>query len=133
MKVADLEGTELDLWVGNALDMRVSIIETAIGATYCADLNRRESYGPAKFEPSRDWALAGPIIEQRRISMEVRAAHIWIARATRGANPMHPARELGHVGPTPLIAAMRVLVAWRFGDEVPDAEKKFIDNSQPQQ
>ncbi|AWL03393.1 phage protein NinX family protein [Massilia oculi] len=119
MRVADLEGPALDLWAGNALDVRVSIVETTIGATYCADLSRRESYGPAKFQPSRDWALAGPIIEQRCISIEARAAHIWIARAHRIETLMRPAQDLEHMGPTPLIAAMRVLVAWRFGDEVP--------------
>ena len=64
---------------------------------------------------STDWALAGPIIERERISVEDcqdGAGLYW--EATR----IEPPAVSEARGPTPLIAAMRCYVASKLGDEV---------------
>lgn len=59
---------------------------------------------------SRDWSLAGPIIERERLAIEPWASmNRWTARSQKFA---------AGVGPTPLIAAMRCYVASKLGDEV---------------
>jgi len=62
-----------------------------------------------KFSPSTDWSQGGPIIEQERIAVQF--GPLWTA--------VH-SKRLGrfNYGPTPLIAAMRCLVASRLGDKV---------------
>ena len=64
---------------------------------------------------STDWALAGPIIERERISIEDcqdGAGLYW--EATR----IEPPAVSEARGPTPLVAAMRCYVASQLGDEV---------------
>ena len=64
---------------------------------------------------STDWALAGPIIERERISVEDcqdGAGLYW--EATR----IEPPAVSEARGPTPLVAAMRCYVASQLGDEV---------------
>ena len=71
-------------------------------------------YFPA-WQPSTDWALAGPIIERERISIEDcqdGAGLYW--EATR----IEPPAVSEARGPTPLVAAMRAYVASKLGDEV---------------
>jgi hypothetical protein len=60
------------------------------------------------FEPSCVWSQAGPIIEREKIALYLNGDDGWTGedgwkRAT---------------GPTPLVAAMRVYVAIKLGDEV---------------
>lgn len=69
------------------------------------------------YSPSADWAQGGPLIEREEIDIycytspkNVPEAGLWAAEIT-GTN--HKKR-----GPTPLIAAMRCLVASKMGDEV---------------
>jgi hypothetical protein len=61
---------------------------------------------------STDWSQGGPIIDRKKIKIDPRngqwAATIWNEASTQ--NPSY--------GPTPLIAAMRCLVASELGDEV---------------
>lgn len=58
---------------------------------------------------SRDWSLAGPIIERERIDLRGDGDGGWIA-----FDNLNPEQA----GPTPLIAAMRCYVASKLGDEV---------------
>ena len=65
--------------------------------------------------PSTDWAQGGPIIERENIKLTPRKPFHddWEAeyRYSQGGG-------LNAFGPTPLIAAMRCLVASKLGDEV---------------
>ena len=74
--------------------------------------------GTYRAEYSTDWAQGGPIIERECIGLRgpsIRgnawAAFIDLSGISQG--PQHR-----HIGPTPLIAAMRCLVASKLGDEV---------------
>lgn len=68
------------------------------------------------FNPSKSWMWGGPIIEREKIDIQCGG---WKWGAWRGSNPdWEPVGEA--FGGTPLIAAMRAYVAWKFGEEVPD-------------
>lgn len=80
------------------------------------------------FHPSTDWAIAGPIIEREdfnvtrvtRAETTERGTDIlrmdgWSACTTESAYWRTPKRGFG---PTPLVAAMRLLVATKLGDTV---------------
>jgi hypothetical protein len=62
---------------------------------------------------STDWAQGGPIIERERIAVKVNGYGWWFARV---------GGDFGQgewvLGDTPLIAAMRVFVASKLGDEI---------------
>ena len=67
---------------------------------------------------STNWAAGGPLIEPERIEL-IDDSPGWLARIdlwSRHGNI--DAREIVVGGPTPLIAAMRCLVASRLGEEV---------------
>ena len=61
------------------------------------------------WHPSTDWAQGGPIIERERITVWNNEVW-WHAAYNDGTDDIY--------GQTPLIAAMRCLVASRLGDEV---------------
>lgn len=62
---------------------------------------------------SEQWSQGGPIIERERINIrdEVTRWAAWMWDKTRCG-------DVSYYGPTPLIAAIRCLVASRLGDEV---------------
>ena len=66
------------------------------------------------YNPSTDWALAGPIIERERIGFKYTGTAMefvaWVNGELSTVNDQH--------GPTPLIAAMRCYVASKFGDDL---------------
>ncbi len=100
MKVADMTGSLLDLWVARAEKNNASF--AGIGRFYT---------------PSTNWAHGGPLIEKNRIDLNAclddGGQHDgWIAFAD----------GVTHVGPTVLIAAMRVLVEMSFGPIAPADE-----------
>lgn len=107
MKVSELTGLLLDIWVAKAAGHQPN--------KYGNLLDVRESGGaPLEFRPSTDWSHGGPIIERERISIDFdtpESGPIWLAFT-----------EIGHEGDgnTPLAAAMRAFVHMKFGDEVPD-------------
>jgi len=71
------------------------------------------------YTPSADWKEGGPLIEKHRISvienLPAMPDSIWEARGSIGA--IGAGWRFAH-GPTPLIAAMRCLVASKLGDTV---------------
>lgn len=74
--------------------------------------------GGMGFEPSRDWAEGGPIIEREEISIAREFASGRIEWAAWTPAPIRDDAESFGYGPTPLIAAMRCYVASQLGDEV---------------
>ena len=90
---------------GAALDWAVCIAEYGYGADY-----KTNRY-------STDWAQGGPIIERERIATTPMTPTVGEDRT-----PYWFANYEGQItyrdGPTPLIAAMRVYVASKLGDDI---------------
>jgi len=102
VKTNKLTGAALDMAVAEASETPIYIS----GKT----LTRMDMDGNVYWQPSTDWAQAGPIIEREKMSIAYNFdEHVW---------------EAGwdcHVsgwGDTPLVAAMRCYVASKLGDEV---------------
>lgn len=109
MKVKVSELTEA------ALDWAVTrCIDPEIGLEQFMAMHGNYQYGKGTFEYSTEWALGGQIIEHNVILLD--------GFSTDGcAYKSWSASMLGMVnesGPTPLISAMRCLVASKFGVEV---------------
>lgn len=116
MKVTNLEGALLDLWVARAEGKCYTQNPGEWGLACINDLGRlsiaKVSWDCARyFEPSKNWAHGGPIIDRERISINERDGDCWQAHKTCGWSKF---------GPTPLVAAMRAYVASKFGEELPD-------------
>ena len=120
MKVAELDGAQLDAWVARADGRAVEIVDQGenTGPRFYARLTRTG----AVWWPSSKWSQGGPLIERERIVTFPDGAGGWAAFVQEN-------RECSYVdttaydemrGPTLLIAAMRAYVAFKFGDEVPD-------------
>lgn len=114
-KVSELKGAELDYWVARAIGVEAKL-RTYQGRTDCI--------GPDYiFAPSYRWDHGGPIIDELKITV-VFHEHLskttvpWSAGVSTGDPRLGADRSCG---PTPLIAAMRAVVAEKFGEEVPDA------------
>lgn len=107
MRVAELEGALLDLWVARAENVGVY-----------ADAHGDVWQGNRTYRPSSDWARGGPIIEHARIQIVPQDVnHLrWSAYIDEGLQPGAPPIE--QYGETPLQAAMRAYVASKFGDKV---------------
>ncbi|MDP4076265.1 phage protein NinX family protein [Acidovorax sp. A1169] len=93
MKTSDLAGKALDRWVAKAIGLPP---------------------GPAY---SSDWAVAGPLLEKERVMLSPMPGKGWIwcaAVVSLTGNPRY------QEGMTPLQAAMRALVVYKIGTEVPD-------------
>lgn len=95
----------------------------------------RDSAGNAVPIPafSRDWSMAGPIIEREGIATfpsRQDSGVVWCADLCKGGFPSFPLRDLDNrpawwfeegeviTGPTPLIAGLRAYVASRLGEEI---------------
>ena len=102
MKTAELTGAALDWAVAKAEGKKPSIERNLIWT-------RGKNTPYALFQPSKDWAQGGPIIERERIDVLYEHDLRWIAVPQKG---------IESYGPTPLIAAMRCYVASVLGDTV---------------
>ncbi len=82
-------------------------------------LSRTDMEGNSYWAPSTDWSQGGPIIEREEIGTRRRAPCMrgeeWEAM---GSITAKGAGYRWAIGPTPLVAAMRCLVAAKLGDEV---------------
>lgn len=119
MKVSELEGALLDYWVAKAEGYEAELCRDDRGS-FCVRTKRYAGEGGqfrGPFFPSTEWADGGPVLERERIGLMPYVENGvwgWMA-ALRESNG-------GGKGPTPLLAAMRALVASKFGDlldEVP--------------
>lgn len=127
MKVSELTGAQLDYWVAMAEGMAVQ--PPADGQPVLRD--RQDGIFALPYQPSSQWADAGPIIEREEIDVGSpgRRVHrmggpnagwgrsgIWGACTWR--NGAHGRRSFGWDETSPLVAAMRCYVMHKFGDEV---------------
>ena len=117
MKTSELSGAALDWAVAKCEGVidrcEVTCIENRL---LCWEDGERMRYAP-----SDDWAQGGPIIEREEIELHKWALDGWEARATNYSflnTPNERPEFARQHGPTPLIAAMRCVVASRLGDEV---------------
>ena len=136
-KVADLEGALLDYWVARAgecwewahnlfptmtLDPTFKGVELFTfegGRTVC----RLVPTNPFRqdfqiFEPSTRWAHGGAVIERECVAFLV-SHHEGCPPALR-FTAFHRPGQNGVQGPTHLVAAMRALVASKYGEEGPE-------------
>ena len=111
IKTSELTGTALD-WVVGKLELVDFYFNEFDGIC-------RYTLTDNLYNPTEEWAIGGPIIEQQEIGIRTNApcsaGHEW------EASPSITAKGAGGrwgYGPTPLIAAMRCYVASNLGDEV---------------
>ena len=105
---------------GRALDYAVAIAEgghslkndggrwfiTLRGCTYVLS----NGWGGVSYQPSDNWVISGPIIEQEQITLAINGGDgKWLAIGISGCTGS---------GPTPLVAAMRCYVASKLGDSI---------------
>jgi hypothetical protein len=119
MKVAELEGAQLDAWVARASGMEWLLTDWRPGS----DLYLRGDEGEyIPYSPSTDWNQGGPIIEREHIDLAFgNVPETWEALVRPEYEYGTYMRDDGRgTGRTALIAAMRAYVASKFGDEVPE-------------
>ena len=127
MNIYELTGAELDYWVAKCVSPKgVHWIED--GKTYMGGYWSGHST-PIRmcgvwWSPSTDWSQGGPLIEERGINTVVHC--IENNKVTSWRTLKHwPVTNLPEMtGETPLIAAMRALVASKYGDEVGEGERQ---------
>ena len=128
--VADCPVAELD---GMALDYAVAIVEGGHslefdGITWAFTLDGKtrvlsQGWGSIGYQPSKEWAQGGPIIERERIKVVSNLAGSWHGQIRHEEkHPAIPYKVLtgwtnAH-GPTPLVAAMRCYVVSKLGGSV---------------
>ncbi|WP_373379889.1 phage protein NinX family protein [Cupriavidus nantongensis] len=146
MKVSELEGALLDLWVAIAEGERQAPEHLAPDPDTGRYWMQQGSYGSVKECPrySSDWAAGGPIIERDEIFLNPPGAvhynggpnNGWkvyghwratVSASTRTLPPRNEIQEALNVRPvgrgagaTVLVAAMRAKVASHYGEEVPE-------------
>ena len=122
MKTSELTGPALDWAVAKCQGVKLH----PVPQNGVMEIHFSEPDGCTTYQPSTDWAQGGPIIEREEIELHVIpnmrdpanwgnctdedkwCANIWPSDADL----------IKMAGPTPLIAAMRVYVASKLGDDV---------------
>jgi hypothetical protein len=105
-KVSELSGAELDYWVAKANGCGTG--EVWLEDNKCRLRVMRSSI---VYSPSTDWSQGGPIIQKYGISLDHKGDGKYDAKFLAG-KPM--------TGMNALQATCRLVVALRFGEEVPD-------------
>lgn len=108
VKTCELLGKPLNWVVAQYADKHVTIADIH-WENYC---------------PSTDWAVGGPIVEREKISIMEEANGTWLA-SIGGCTDLDMPLWQEH-GPTPLVAAMRCLVAAKRGDTVKIPKRLFL-------
>jgi hypothetical protein len=123
MKVSELQGALLDYWVGRATQMDVKldgdgtiqnrqVCWSSVNPWNGADMPSCDRYSPSAW-----WTHGGPVIERHRIMVT------WVSGDTDDDVLWHATADeyaTVHCAESPLVAAMRSLVASRYGEEVPE-------------
>jgi hypothetical protein len=124
IKTNDLEDLALDWAVAKCLDGNVSTTDERGGWLVVFQPRTRGATGggspfpPMFFNPSKDWAKGGPIIEREGIALRAYDHNVQKWSAEPSINTVQTQLPAFRTGPTPLIAAMRCYVASKLGDEV---------------
>ena len=124
MRTQDLTGAQLDWAVAKCEDILHpwGYIRVQDGRTMWITPGDHETADAwHQYSPSTDWAQGGPIIEREFIELRNRTSFSggWEAWKWLDENQDYLiVGKQGHYCSTPLIAAMRCLVASKLGDEV---------------
>jgi len=110
MKTSELIGAELDYWVA----MIEGILQPEEWVNKALFLEKGIWSKEGQYFPSTNWQQGGPLIEKYNIELQTSGDGLWCASLW----PPENNDLIG--GETPLIAAMRCIVASKFGDEVDD-------------
>lgn len=135
--VAELEGTELDLWVSRAVGVDAALSDTypngSRGAVTYYGRDHDGFLSGRGYCPSRHWSDGGEIIERENIQISPPTSMVhrnggpsagWGPSGQWSATMFHKGqngrRAIAWHETSPLTAAMRCLVAHYFGDTVTD-------------
>ncbi len=137
MKVSELAGADLDYWVAQAdprcegltwerredhwagvCDAGVAAFIAPQGFAQALRLRREYGNGAEQYAPSFLWQQGGSIIEREGINVRVHAVHNKAIVSWAGEKEWPMSQEVGALGETALIAAMRCYVASKYGEEV---------------
>lgn len=108
MDAQTLTDAALDWYVAQATGVAVTI-----GRYYGEAVIYHAPFDGKEFAPSRDWAHGGPLLQRANIGVTKHTSKGWHAHC--GDMP-----RLCFKGATPLEAAMRCLVAQKFGAQLPE-------------
>lgn len=118
VKVSEVDGVVLDYLVAKAQGLTPTVHVNQFG--YVVLPNIPGSY-------SGDWKYGGPIIDREKISITIydnERSSAWFYSPGL-AQSGHDETFLRIYGPTPLVAAMRLYVRWKLGDEVEVPDELF--------
>jgi len=123
MKTTDLTGTALD-WAVAVSEGATNLYFDTVSCWWFTlnGADRVLSSGWSEKQnycPSTDWRYGGPLIEQHRIAtamVDDSEPVLWRGQLSDPFRALPSVQS--HIGPTPLIAAMRCLVASKLGDTV---------------
>jgi hypothetical protein len=134
MKTSELTGAALDWAVGVAEGMQWQNDDPEVGFYHHRDHQYRndrlvlkdldyaimDDWGLTLYSPSTDWAQAGPIIEQERLTLNYENLYGTGQSMAYYLRTLFDEETDGwqQTGPTPLIAAMRCYVTHKLGNEV---------------
>ena len=107
IKTADLIGPALDWAVAKCEAVEVEYIND--GITRCI---LRVTPFTGLYHPSTDWTQGGPLVEKEKVCLS------WMNNFGAWHAQLGDEAEFNAYGPTPLIAAMRCVVAANLGDEI---------------
>lgn len=121
--VSDLIGADLDYWVARANGMppehlRIALVPRTVDLI-CIDTS---GVFPARYDPSTNWTVGGPIIERERIHVAPishREALGDLAGKWTACIHAAPIRPAVQFGASALVAAMRTYVASIYGAKMP--------------
>lgn len=121
IKTAEATNLQID-WMVAKCENKNGILHDD-NSTRCIVIAAPSDVYKGRYSPSINWAISGPIIEREEIGIKRRMPCMrgeeWEAMGSTGAKG---AGYRHAIGPTPLVAAMRCLVASKLGEvvEVPD-------------
>jgi len=115
MKTSDLVGPALDWAVAKCEGYDCQFDDTVSGPWLIPQEGYLHDEKPlTRFNPSKNWAQGGPIIEREHISIiDCDGYDFWRADKMNAQ-----AQVVTTYGPTPLIAAMRCYCCAKLGDEI---------------
>jgi len=116
IKTNELTGIALDWAVAKARDVRVNISDITSG-TLVVDIillwaGHYDEFGILTYEPSTDWSIAGPIIEEEHIDISWMNPGYYCSK-----QGLYGATHFG-TGTTLLTATMRAYVSSKLGNEI---------------
>lgn len=121
MKTSDLTGAALDWAVAKAEGSLhpVGNVQVIDGKwlLICVGNDPEHCGSRVYFAPSTDWSQGGPLIERELHAIDHMQSKDRVCAIIKRGDMKNGGWNYGY-GPTPLIAAMRCLVASRLGDEV---------------